>query len=78
MPPGLPVHVIQRGNNRQTIFCSDEDMATYASYIRKAAWRNLIGEVLDAELITKIRQCANAGLVLGSQNFREQVERLRS
>jgi len=56
MPPGLPVHVIQRGNNRQTIFCSDEDMATYASYIRKAAWRNLIGEVLDAELITKIRQ----------------------
>jgi len=207
MPPGLPVHVIQRGNNRQTIFCSDEDMATYASDIRKAAekfsvkvhgwvfmtnhahllltpssdggisklmqslgrcyvayfnfnysrsgtlfegrfraslveehnylleclryielnpvragmvkdpgnyrwssyqthafgtpvtmwsplpqflelgpnaaqrqaaWRNLIGEVLDAELITKIRQCANAGLVLGSQNFREQVERLRS
>ena len=23
--PGLPVHIIQRGNNRQAGFCADED-----------------------------------------------------
>jgi len=37
MPPGLPVHVIQRGNNRQTLFASELDMATYASFVRKAS-----------------------------------------
>ena len=29
-PVGYPVHVIQRGNNRQTLFTSDADIAAYA------------------------------------------------
>ena len=36
-PPGLPVHVIQRGNNRQVCFASDSDMKAYANWLLDAA-----------------------------------------
>jgi len=32
-PPGIPVHVIQRGNNRQPIFTTDKDIAAYAYWL---------------------------------------------
>ena len=36
-PPGLPVHVIQRGNNRQVCFASDSDLKAYANWLLDAA-----------------------------------------
>ena len=36
-PPGLPVHVVQRGNNRQIFFASDADMKAYANWLREGA-----------------------------------------
>jgi len=45
---------------------------------RQRAWRELIRETLDIEVLAKIRHCANTGLVLGTQRFREQVRKLRS
>jgi putative transposase len=36
-PAGIPVHVIQRGNNRQTIFTSDKDIAAYAHWLTEGA-----------------------------------------
>lgn len=36
-PPGLPVHVVQRGNNRQTCFASDSDLAAYAHWLFEGA-----------------------------------------
>lgn len=36
-PPGLPVHVIQRGNNRQICFASDADMKAYANWLYEGA-----------------------------------------
>lgn len=38
-PPGLPQHVIQRGNNRQVCFNADEDMAAYAHWLHDSAVR---------------------------------------
>ncbi|CAH0993353.1 hypothetical protein SIN8267_03501 [Sinobacterium norvegicum] len=38
-PKGIPQHVIQRGNNRQVCFGSDEDMAAYAYWLHEAAVR---------------------------------------
>ncbi len=32
-PVGIPVHIIQRGNNRQTCFVSDEDHVAYAGWL---------------------------------------------
>jgi len=36
-PAGFPVHVIQRGNNRQVLFTSDKDMAAYAHWMHAGA-----------------------------------------
>jgi len=36
-PPGYPVHIVQRGNNRQVCFAADDDMAAYVNWLRKAA-----------------------------------------
>ena len=33
----IPVHVIQRGNNRQTLFTSDKDIAAYAHWLAEGA-----------------------------------------
>lgn len=38
--PGLPLHVIQRGNNRQAMFASDDDFIRYRNYLVEAADRN--------------------------------------
>jgi len=34
-PVGVPQHVIQRGNNHQACFACDQDMATYASWLKE-------------------------------------------
>jgi hypothetical protein len=38
----------------------------------------LFDEVLDLEVTTKIRRCADKGLVLGTERFRERVRLLTS
>jgi hypothetical protein len=45
---------------------------------RQQAWRALINETLDIEVLAKVRHCANTGLVLGTESFRDQVHRLRN
>ncbi len=44
---------------------------------RTEQYRNLISQTLSAEVIQKIRHCANTGIVLGTESFREQVKALR-
>ncbi len=36
-PIGIPQHIIQRGNNRQVCFNSDNDVAAYANWLDEAA-----------------------------------------
>lgn len=36
-PAGLPVHIVQRGNNKQVCFTSDSDLAAYANWLKDAA-----------------------------------------
>ena len=35
--PGIPQHIIQRGNNRQICFASDEDFSAYAYWLDEYA-----------------------------------------
>ena len=37
--PGLPVHVVQRGNNRQPVFFEDADRLAYLTWLAEAASR---------------------------------------
>ncbi|MBN8432170.1 transposase [Microbulbifer salipaludis] len=34
-PAGIPQHVIQRGNNRQVCFCSEQDMIAYVGWLKQ-------------------------------------------
>ena len=36
-PAGIPQHIVQRGNNRQICFASDDDIAAYANWLHEAA-----------------------------------------
>ncbi len=45
---------------------------------RAETYRMLVREALPTETVQKIRGCLNSGLALGSDNFREQIEALRS
>ena len=36
-PAGYPVHIVQRGNNRQVCFVADADMAAYVNWLKEAA-----------------------------------------
>ena len=36
-PPGFPVHIIQRGNNRQSCFASEADFKAYANWLLEAS-----------------------------------------
>ena len=36
-PVGIPVHVIQRGNNHQACYASDEDLSAYAEWLKTYA-----------------------------------------
>lgn len=35
--PGLPLHIIQRGNNRQACFFANEDYRFYLDWLRQSA-----------------------------------------
>jgi putative transposase len=43
---------------------------------RSRAYRALFSSELDAAVITDIRQALNAGLVLGNDKFRKEIEHL--
>ena len=44
---------------------------------RQKIWRKLVSEALDIDTIARIRHCTNTGLVLGTEEFREQVASLK-
>lgn len=41
-PPGIPQHVVQRGNNRQVCFASEQDMAFYAALLQEYSTQFLV------------------------------------
>jgi putative transposase len=45
---------------------------------RQRVWRKQALDAQDMEALGKIRHCANTGLVLGTEPFREQVRKLRA
>jgi len=38
-PAGMPVHIMQRGNNRQACFAKDSDLAAYANWLAEYAFK---------------------------------------
>jgi putative transposase len=47
-------------------------------YLGEDIYREIMAQSLSAEVIQKIRHCLNTGLALGTADFRDQVNALRS
>lgn len=62
-PVGIPQHIIQRGNNRQVCFASDEDFSAYAQWLHEAASR-YIRDASGAFRVVYIAKFAEAVYVL--------------
>lgn len=61
--PGIPWHIIQRGNNRSVCFFAEED------------YRFFLYASSDAEILGEIRQSTNGNLALGNERFKKQIEK---
>jgi putative transposase len=44
-----------------------------SSTARQRAYRGLMSDLLDIDVVAKIRHCTNTGLILGTENFGKQV-----
>ena len=77
-PAGVPLHLMQRGHNRQVCFASATDYATYAHYLHTAACRfkvsihawvfmtnhvHILATPLQADSISKLMQVLNRNYV---------------
>ena len=47
--PGIPAHVIQRGNSRQAVFFSDEDYTAYLDWLKE--WAEKHGCAIHAYIL---------------------------
>ncbi len=63
--PGLPQHLIARGNNREPIFAAEEDYSAY---------RALFNHELSEKTLEETRDAANKGWALGSSSFLQKSE----
>ena len=80
---GVPQHVIQRGNNRQSTFFAPEDQGFYLACLQHAArrhdcaihaYRELFSGHLDEKVLTEIRGAVDRGWPLGSERFKDEIE----
>ena len=51
--PGVPTHVIQRGNCRQAVFFADNDYRAYLTWLAEGAKKRNRGEIRDRPRLLK-------------------------
>ncbi|HLD82781.1 MAG TPA: hypothetical protein VI976_02410 [Candidatus Omnitrophota bacterium] len=79
--PGLPHHIVQRGNRRQQVFFSDDDRREpllddnfVASEIKD--WKAFLSEEDKQMDVIYLKQHVNTGRPLGDSQFIETIEKL--
>jgi hypothetical protein len=75
-PPDQPLHVIQRGNNRQPIFFAQGDHARYREWLaaaRREAYRALFADAPDPDFVDDLRKATNGGWALGDAAFKRRI-----
>lgn len=68
----MPLHLIQRGSNRQVCFFAEENYRFYLDWLAKQAGRRPIGSFLyelELGLVDEIRWATNGNVVPGSEGF---------
>ncbi len=84
-PNGVPLHIVQRGHNREPCFFSEEDYSSYLHWLgeapgqtdksRQIAYRALFHTQLDSTAIDNIRLALNQNQPLGNARFYAKIEK---
>ena len=77
--PGVPQHIVQRGNNREPCFYAGEDYWRYKQDLAEAAKNNQVAihsYVLMINHVHILATPAKAELVLGRDHFKEKIEEM--
>ncbi|MGA7296212.1 MAG: hypothetical protein WBW92_01710 [Rhodanobacteraceae bacterium] len=77
--PGIPQHIVQRGNNRLPCFLDDIDRAHYLILLREAplraaAYRAILYEPLSDDTLEEIRTYLQQQRALGSNHFQNMIQ----
>ena len=80
--PGIPWHIIQRGNNKTACFYSNDDYEYYLYHLKEQTHKYgclihayaLLEVNLDADIDSEIRVTTNGNYVLGNQKFQKEIE----
>ena len=75
--PGVPCHVVSRGNNRQACFYGNDDYGFYLES-RCRAYRELFSTALDTSVVHDIQRASTFSMPLGTSRFQEQIEQALS
>ena len=71
--PGIPQHVVQRGNDRQACFAAEVD---YGQYLQREAAGKHGCTVLDEQQLAELRLHTWQQRTWDSDRFRQQIETL--
>jgi hypothetical protein len=72
--PGIPHHITQRGNRRQTTFFCEED---YSAYIELMSdWGTFLNAKTSAEEAMSIQQHEQTGWPPGNKHFIDDLEKI--
>lgn len=74
-PLGIPQHIIQRGNNRQACFASDQDMAFYAELLREYSEKYKVSLHAWVFMTNHVHLLATPGITDAVSNMMQSVGR---
>jgi REP-associated tyrosine transposase len=74
-PLGIPQHIIQRGNNRQVCFASDQDMAFYASLLHEYSKKFFVSLHAWVFMTNHVHLLASPYKIDGVSNMMQSVGR---
>jgi REP element-mobilizing transposase RayT len=81
---------MQRGHNREPVFCQDQDYLEYLKILKRVSeachcaihayvlMTNYIHAGLTADELGRIRNCTQSGTPMGSAHFKEQIAKTLS
>ena len=73
--PGQPLHIVQRGNNRQAVFFADEDYRRYLDDLREAASANGCAVHAYVLMTNHVHLLMTPGAALGMSQMMQSLGR---
>jgi len=74
-PPGIPQHIVRRGNNRQACFASEEDFSAYAHWLMEASRKQVVSIHAWVFMTNHVHLLATPSTQKGISNMMQMIGR---